>query len=245
MYHFILDNMLLPVAPEKLTMSINNQNKTVNLINDGEINLVKSAGLTTLKFQVLLPQIVYPFAEYLGGFVSADKYVAKLQSLKTSKKSFRLVILRLHEKNRYHTTNITVAIEDLTVIEDANNGADIIADIVLREVVYFTTQKCNISFDDYTISRTAIRETSTSPFGTSSADSTNTGNTSSSSSSAKSYTVVKGDCLWNIAKSFYGDGSKYPTIYTANKTLIDKANEGTGNPLYTIYPNQVFTIPAI
>lgn len=34
---------------------------------------------------------------------------------------------------------------------------------------------------------------------------------------AKTYTVKKGDTLWAIAKSYYGDGSKYTKIATANK----------------------------
>lgn len=44
------------------------------------------------------------------------------------------------------------------------------------------------------------------------------------------------DCLWNIAKKFYGKGSDYTKIYNANKGTIGK------NP-NLIYPGQVFTIP--
>ena len=54
---------------------------------------------------------------------------------------------------------------------------------------------------------------------------------------AQTYTVVKGDCLWNIAKRFYGSGAKYNLIYNANKSVIG------GNP-NLIYPGQVLTIPA-
>ena len=57
------------------------------------------------------------------------------------------------------------------------------------------------------------------------------------------HTVVAGDCLWMIAQTYYGDGSRYPEIYAANKAQIDAGNRGTGNPKYTIYPGQVFTIP--
>ena len=53
---------------------------------------------------------------------------------------------------------------------------------------------------------------------------------------SKTYTVKKGDCLWNIAKKFYGKGSDYTKIYNANKGTIGK------NP-NLIYPGQVFTIP--
>lgn len=240
MYHFILDNILLPVAPESLTMSVKNQNISFNLINDGEVNLVKSAGLTSVKFQALLPQVEYPFAQYLSGFRSADYFIDFLQNLKATKKVFQFMVVRFHaNSNQYHTTNLRVALENFTTIEKASNGADILVEITLKEYVDFSTKTCNISFDDYTISTSTIRETNNSPI------SSNSSGTSNSSNSAKSYTVVKGDCLWNIAKHFYGDGSKYPTIYNANKSLIDGDNKGTGNPLYTIYPNQVFVIPAI
>lgn len=50
-----------------------------------------------------------------------------------------------------------------------------------------------------------------------------------------SYTVVKGDCLWAIAKTFYGSGTKYALIYNANKGIIKDPS--------LIYPGQVLTIP--
>jgi nucleoid-associated protein YgaU len=50
------------------------------------------------------------------------------------------------------------------------------------------------------------------------------------------YTVVRGDCLWNIAKKFLGAGSRYMEIYNANKSVI-------GSNPSLIYAGQVFTIP--
>ncbi|MDE6053158.1 MAG: phage tail protein [Lachnospiraceae bacterium] len=49
------------------------------------------------------------------------------------------------------------------------------------------------------------------------------------------YTVVKGDCLWNIAKKFYGSGNQYSKIYNANRDKIKNPN--------LIYPGQVLVIP--
>lgn len=57
----------------------------------------------------------------------------------------------------------------------------------------------------------------------------------SKSTAQRTYTVKKGDCLWNIAKKFYGNGSAYTKIYDANTNKIANPN--------LIYPGQVFVIP--
>ena len=51
------------------------------------------------------------------------------------------------------------------------------------------------------------------------------------------YNVVKGDCLWNIAKKpvYYGNGFAWPVIYKANRDQIKNPN--------LIYPKQIFKIP--
>ena len=57
------------------------------------------------------------------------------------------------------------------------------------------------------------------------------------SAASQTYTVKSGDCLWNIAKKFLGNGSRYQEIYEANKSIIGK------NP-NLIYPGQTLTIPS-
>ena len=56
------------------------------------------------------------------------------------------------------------------------------------------------------------------------------------SGSARTYTVKKGDCLWNIAASELGDGSRWPEIYELNRDKIS-------NPRL-IYAGQELTLPA-
>jgi nucleoid-associated protein YgaU len=60
-----------------------------------------------------------------------------------------------------------------------------------------------------------------------------TGTTGTSSS--RTYVVVKGDSLSKIAKQEYGDATKWPRIYEANKDLIKDPD--------LIYPGQTLKIP--
>lgn len=45
MFRFYLANMLLPITPSKLSLKVKNTNKTVTLINEGEVNIIKTKGL--------------------------------------------------------------------------------------------------------------------------------------------------------------------------------------------------------
>ena len=61
------------------------------------------------------------------------------------------------------------------------------------------------------------------------------------------YTVVRGDSLWNIAKKFYGSGAKYTIIYDANIDVIESTAKAHGKKSsdngHWIWPGEVLTIP--
>ena len=222
-YDFYLNKCLLPVAPPKLTVKINNANKTVTLINEGQINLLKKAELTDLEFECRIPQEPYPFAVYKSGFKGADYFLDYFETLKMNQKPFQFIVCRTKPTGkRLFDTNIKVSMEDYKITEDAKEGFDLMVDIKLKQWRDYGTKTVNISFD---MSRPKAsvepqRETGASPAPT----------------EAQTYTVVKGDCLWNIAKKFYGDGSQYTKIYNANKGVI-------GSNPNLIRVGQVFTIP--
>jgi len=52
---------------------------------------------------------------------------------------------------------------------------------------------------------------------------------------SRTYTVKPGDTLSAIAKAMYGDASKYPRIFEANKPMLKDPDK--------IYPGQVLRIP--
>lgn len=49
------------------------------------------------------------------------------------------------------------------------------------------------------------------------------------------YTIVSGDSLWKIASKFYGNGSKWNTLFEENKEVIKDPD--------LIYPGQVIRVP--
>jgi LysM repeat protein len=215
-YNLFIDGMLFPVAPSKIQLSVNGQNKTVNLINDGEINILKAEGLKEISFEALLPNVKYPFAVYPDGFRGASHYIQKLQSLKESKRHFQYILVRqLPNKTSLGSTNITCALESFSVSDEAGEGFDETVSMKLKEFKPYGTKVATIS-NGYASYR-ANRETENAP---------KIGN---------SYVVKEGDCLWKIAKTYYGTGTKYTALHDANKDKISNPN--------LIYPGQKLIIP--
>ena len=62
-----------------------------------------------------------------------------------------------------------------------------------------------------------------------------------------SYTIKKGDTLWAIATKFLGSGTKWGTIYNANKEIIESTAKKYGRRSsdngHWIYPGVVLKIP--
>ena len=71
----------------------------------------------------------------------------------------------------------------------------------------------------------------------------------SASTGSKTYKIKTGDTLWDIAAMaiHYGDGSKWQTIYNANKDIIEstakKYGKSSSNNGWWIYPGVTLTIP--
>lgn len=140
-YDVYLSKVLLPVAPSKITTTIKNQNQTMTLINEGEINLLKTPGLTDISFTMLIPHQQYPFARYINGFKPQDYYLEKLELMKTNMKPFQFIISRqTPDLKAMYNTNMTVTLEDYKIKEDRQNGFDLEVDIQLKQYRKYGTK---------------------------------------------------------------------------------------------------------
>ena len=236
-YEFYLDKVLLPVTPAKVQMKIKNHNKTVTLINDGEINLLKRAGLTEISFVAEFPNVIYPYARYKSGFQNAAYYLEQLEKLKTDTdakgklKPFQFIISRMFPDGKpLFDTNIKVSLEDYRPVEESNNGMDVKVEILLKMFRDYGTKTIQINDEQDSSSEPPKAEIKQE-------------RPAETAPKLKSYTAVAGDSLWSIAQKYLGDGNRYSEIYALNQALIDSQNEGTGNPKHTIYPEQIFMLP--
>jgi len=138
---------LLPVPPDKITMKINGKNEVHDLINDGEMNILKLAGLTTVSFSFILPAVQYPFATYRKGFKAPSYYLDKLEELKQGKKPFQFIVVRKNSmkgRKNLNNVNMKVSLEDFTVTDDAGEGFDLKVEVNLKQYKQFKTKKFKV-----------------------------------------------------------------------------------------------------
>lgn len=105
-YACYLGGMEVP-TPAKLTVKVKGKNKTLVLLNEGEINFLRST--------------------------PAD-YLDMLKDLKANKKTTQFILARSSpDGRRLYDTNMTVSVEDYSIVEDAKKGLDVSVDVNLKQ----------------------------------------------------------------------------------------------------------------
>lgn len=212
-YACYLGGVELP-TPAKLTVKIKSKNKTLILLNEGEINFLRTPGLSEIVLPLTLPM--------LTGSRSPDYYLGVLERLKTSKAPTQFILVRVSPDGRtLYDTNMRVSVEDYNIVEDAKEGLNVSVDVNLKQWRSYGTKTVKVeqpaeNTQVQTVSVEKERDASTAP-------------------TAKTYTVKAGDTLWALAAKYYGSGAQYTKIYNANTDKISNPN--------LIYVGQVLTIP--
>lgn len=232
------DVLLFPITPSELNIKVGSNNKVVTLISEGDINILKSPSLIEVEFEARFPMRDYPYSRRVSSFQS---YYDKFKKLKEEKKSFRFIVARSTPNGqRTWDTNLLVALEEFEFTEDAEEGDDVLINFKLKQ------------FKEYGVKTIKVKNTNTNTNTNKTSKTTSTSDkarsTDNKTSTSKSYTVKSGDCLWNIAKTFYGNGSDWKIIYEANKSIIESTAKKYGKQSssngHWIYPGTKLTIPA-
>ena len=203
------DKLRLHVLPESIQVSMGSKDQSVTVVGLGEIIIAQSRPAVEFSFSSFLPSAKFPGIS-ASDIEEPNKIAEKLAEWKHSKKPVHFILTGLG-------IDIYCRINKFVVKEKGGDTGTLYYDISFKEYREPTVRQVNVSNGNATVEKNNTRtDNSTTP---------------------STYTVKSGDCLWNLAKKFYGSGSKHTIIYNANTSVIG------GNP-NLIYPGPVLTIPA-
>ena len=209
------NQILLPVTPAEIEMKTGNRNKAVYILNFGEMNLAKKPGLQEIRFTVLLPGRKYGFVQTEDGFHEAEYYLNHFKEYKASAKPVQMILFRkMADGTQLFCGNRDVLLEEYTITEKGGEQGDFWVEMYWKE--WKTAKSIRYSVKSQNGGNVLVEQ----------------GQQRQAKTPAATYTVQKGDCLWNIAKKQLGDGTKYRQI--AEKNGISDPNK--------IYPGQVLKL---
>lgn len=139
MHKFYISDVLLPIPPSSLKISIEDKDEEIDLANGGTMTVLNQPGLTTYSFEFRIPNVKYPFATYRKVFMEAPAFLSILGKLKTSQQPFTFKVIRGDKYVDYRDINTTVSLVDYTITEDAENNGDYMIDIELKEYMKYAT----------------------------------------------------------------------------------------------------------
>lgn len=142
MYDFYIDSVLIPISPESIKVKYGNMNKSYDLANGGEVNIVKDMGLRTISFDVVIPAFKYPYTRYQDNkFKPIGYFLDFFIKLKEEKKVFQLIISRQETNHNLFNSNMKVCLEEFSYEENAEDGQDIKCSLEFKEYVEVNTKK--------------------------------------------------------------------------------------------------------
>lgn len=209
-YNAEKEKIQLPVLPETFKTNNGSSNDSIDITGLGEIIIMQSRPALQFSFSSFFPAARFPGLQ-VSSITKPLELVQKINTWKASKKPVHFIATACG-------VDLYCSIEKFNYSEEGGDPGTYQYDITLKEYREITVRqvKVDIPSKEATVEKEEARvDNSVQP---------------------KTYTVKSGDCLWNIAKQFYGSGSDYTKIYNANKGTIG------GNP-NLIYPGQVLTLP--
>lgn len=209
-YNAEKEKIQLPVLPESFQTRNGSSNDSVDITGLGEIIIMQSRPALQFKFSSFFPAARFPGIQ-VSSITKPLTLIQKINTWKASKKPIHFIATACG-------VDLYASIEDFNYSEEGGDPGTYQYEITLKEYREITVRQVKVDIPKATA--------------TVQKQDTRVDNTVQ----PKTYTVKSGDCLWNIAKKYYGNGADYTKIYNANKGVIG------GNP-NLIYAGQALTIP--
>lgn len=192
--------------PEKITVKTGTKTETVSIAGLGEIAIRQGRPAITISFSSFFPKTAYQGADS-SKLADPILIVQELQQKMENKEPARFASTSCN-------LNMYVIIESLQFYEKGGDVGTLWYDITLKE--YREVSARWVDLEQMGLVDTQPR-----------IDNTVKPNT---------YIVQDGDCLWNIAQRFYGDGWKYIDIFIANMETLHYN-------IFELYTGTVLVLP--
>lgn len=196
------ETIRLPILPQSFERFLSTNIAEDKVIGLGDIAMFNGNGLSKITLESFFPNRPYHFNTY-SPVPEPYEFVSKIGVARQNGTPVRLIITG---------TNIN----RLMLITDFSYGEqDCTGD------VYYTIDL--IEYRPVTIPKIANNTNSNN----SNSNSNRPSDNNSSTTTQKIHKVKKGDCLWDIAKKYYGKGSLYPKIREANTSKYPSLKKST------------------
>lgn len=236
MYFDTPDGLLtFPITPSELNIKVGSKNETVTLINEGDINILKSPSLIEVEFEARFPMRKYPYSKDPLPF---DEYLDIINKTKTSKKPFRFIVARRTVGGkRTWDTNLLMALESYDITESTDNGDDVLISFTLKQYkeygvkILSTSAGKNTSFTKPTF--LGLLSSVTEPTTTTTSTSATKRQSNGKTKLPTKHKVKETDNLELLAKVYYGEGTKFDgarMLYDANEPTLVLARKKASSP---------------
>ena len=232
-YNAEKNKIKFPVLPDKITIKNGGQNTSVNIVGLGEITIRRDRKAFSYSFSSFLPAKSFP------GINTSRVVTTKKLKTKNKKKTKEKTEINDTPKPRTIIKKINSWKEKKQPVHFIITGGLVDCYCTIENFNYeeaggdVGTYQFSIELKEYReveVRKIKKKKKKSRPTKKKTAKRTN------SKAVPDTYIVKKGDCLYNLAKKFYGDGAKSTKIYNANKKVI-------GSNPNKIYPGQVLKIP--
>ena len=201
------DSVIFPVAPSQIKISVGTKTMSFEPIVLGSVEIPRGRFPITFEVTGILPQSSTPLGKRSSD-LEPNEIVEKFKNWSDDGPFGKKLRLVISETD----WNLPVYFGSFEpIIEKA--GGNLPYTLTLTEYRNFEVKEIK---NTQNVTQQKREETKTMP---------------------KTYTVVKGDSLWNIARKLTGSGNKWPELWNLNKSKLKSKNKDL------IYQGEVLTIP--
>ncbi|MFX3631848.1 MAG: LysM peptidoglycan-binding domain-containing protein [Candidatus Pristimantibacillus sp.] len=208
-YNNNAERLQLPVNPAEITIGSGSQNSSVSISGVGEVSIIQDPVLKTFEFSSFFPATWGPYCAYKQ-IPNPWTAHATIERWRRTRRPIRFIMTET-------PINFAVTVEDFVIKPQAGDVGTLYYDITLHEYRFIRPRKLEQKKVD-------------------GKDIVTTDNTSSRPNNKErpdNYTVKNGDSLWEIAKKYLEDGSRYKEIASLNSIKSP----------YTIHPGDILKLP--